>query len=161
MKTMIRLFAVSALLTLLFAMPVMAKEVSISADNTDVFIAKIEANNAKLNADLAAFIKAQTGPNADAAIALQTAIVAAESAKINKECSENHIQCLTTKLANAKQLEATRLAQLNWFTSLTQMSPTWAPYAAMAQREYDFASAMSAISESNLASAKIRLAPYM
>ena len=48
MKTITKLFVVSALFTFLFALPVMAKPVaSIGAENTDVLIQKLQANATK------------------------------------------------------------------------------------------------------------------
>ena len=69
MKKITKLLAVTAILTMIFAMPVMAKEVSFSSENTDYLITLLNNNAAKLNGDLANFIKVQAGPGADAIIA--------------------------------------------------------------------------------------------
>ena len=161
MKKITKFLVVSSVLAMLFAVPVMAKEVSISADNTDYLLTLINNNNAKVNNDLAAFIKAQSGPAAETAIAQQTALVNSTLAKINKEVAENHIVLLEKKVYNAKQLEATRLAQLNNFKSLMQMSNTWAPKLDMVQKEYDRCVNARAAAEANLADAKVKLAPYL
>ncbi|MCR5687168.1 MAG: hypothetical protein K6G58_04040 [Lachnospiraceae bacterium] len=161
MKKFTKIIALAAALTMLLAVPVSAREVSFAADNTDQFLKLLNENTARVNGALADFIKVQAGPNADAAIAKQTLIVANDLAKVNKECCENHINCLSQKVYNAKVLEGTRLSQLNWFKSLYTMSPTWAPQLAFAQAEYDKAVACRITAENNLASAKIRLAQYM
>ena len=161
MKKLVKVLVVSSMLALLFALPVMAREVSFAADNTDQFVKLLNDNNAAVNNALAQFIKVQAGPGADAAIAQQTKIVADNLAKVNKECCENHLNCLSAKLYNAKVLEATRLDQLNWFRSLYQMSPTWAPQLLVAQREYDKQVAERVAAENNLAAAKVKLAPFM
>ena len=102
MKKITKLLVVSAVLTMLFAMPVMAKEVSFSSENTDYLITLLNANTAKLNGDLANFIKVQCGPGADAIIANQTALVNSKIAAVNKECAENHIAFLNQKIYNLK-----------------------------------------------------------
>ncbi|MBO4904539.1 MAG: hypothetical protein J5367_04890 [Lachnospiraceae bacterium] len=161
MKKITKLLVVSAILTMIFAMPVMAKEVSFASENTDYLITLLNGNAAKLNGALADFAKVQAGPNAQAVIANQTALVNSKIAAVNKECAENHITLLNGKVYNLKQIEATRLAQLNNFKSLLTMSNTWAPQVAAAQKEYDTAVAARVAAEQYLATAKVKLAPYM
>ena len=161
MKKITKLLVVSAILTMIFAMPVMAKEVSFSSENTDYLITLLNANTAKLNGDLANFIKVQCGPGSEAIIANQTALVNSKIAAVNKECAENHIAFLNAKIYNLKQLEATRLQQLNYFKGLLTVSPTWAPQVASAQKEYDACVAARVAAEQYLATAKVKLAPYM
>ena len=161
MKKITKLLAVTAILTMIFAMPVMAKEVSFSSENTDYLITLLNNNAAKLNGDLANFIKVQAGPGADAIIANQTALVNSKIAAVNKECAQNHIEFLNAKVYNLKQLEATRLTPLNYFKGLLQMSPTWAPQVASAQKEYDTVVAARVAAEQYLATAKVKLAPYL
>ena len=146
---------------MLFAMPVMAREVSFSSENTDYLITLLNNNAAKLQADLANFSKVQCGPNAQAIIASQTALVNSKIAAVNKECAQNHLAMLNAKVYNAKQLEATRLAQLNWFKSLATQSATWNDEVASAQKEYDTVSAERAAAEAYLAAAQTKLAPYL
>ena len=156
MKKITKLLVVSAILTMLFAVPVMAKEVSISSTNTDYLITLLKANDAKLDAGLAEFVKVQCGPNKDAIIANQTAFVASEKARINKDCSLNHIDYLTKKYNLAVEYEKYRKAQLDWFTSLP-----WLGKTAVAQAEYDAAVAITAADLAALESAKVKLAPYL
>ncbi len=161
MKRLTKLFALVTVLAVLFTVPVMAREVSFSSDNTDYLIVLLNNNAAKMNGELADFIKAQTGPGADAIVASQKVLVASKIAAINKECAENHIQCLTGKVFNAKQYEATRLAQLNNFKALYATSPSWIAELNKAQAEYDAAAAATAAAEAYLATAKVKLAPFM
>ena len=161
MKKITKLLVVSAILTMIFAMPVMAREVSFSSENTDYLITLLNANAAKINGELANFAKVQAGPNAAAVIANQTALVNSKIAAVNKECAENHIAFLNAKVYNLKQLEATRLQQLNNFKNLLTMSPTWAPQVASAQKEYDSVVAARVAAEQYLATAKVKLAPYL
>ena len=162
MKTITKLFVVSALFTFLFALPVMAKPVaSISAENTDVLIQKLQANATKEYNAFQDFVKVQCGPNAQAIIAQQTALVNNKIAVTNKECAENHIACLTGKVYNLTQLLATRQKQLTWFQSLAQTSPTWNDEVASAQKEYDTVAAQLAAAQQYLADAKVKLAPFM
>ena len=161
MKKIAKLLIVSALITVLFAMPVMAREVSFSSENTDVLIVMLENNTAKLNNDLAAFCKVQCGPNADVIIANQTALVNSKIAAVNKECAENHLNMLNAKVYNARVLEGTRLTQLNYFKSLLAVSPTWQPQVDMAQREYDTVVAERMAAEAYLAAAQVKLAKYL
>ncbi len=161
MKKITRILVVSALLTVLFAMPVMAREVSFSSENTDYLITLLNNNAAKLNGDLQNFIKVQAGANKDAVIAQQTALVNAKIAAVNKECAQNHLDCLSKKVYNAKTLEATRLAQLNNFKALLNVSPTWAPQVASAQAEYDKVVAERQAAEAYLAAAQTKLAAYL
>ena len=161
MKKITKLLVVSAILTMLFAVPVMAKEVSISSTNTDYLITLLNNNAAKLNAELADFVKVQCGPNKDAIIANQTALVNNKIATINKECAENHIDYLNKKLYNKTVLEGTRLKQLNWFKELAQQSSSWNDEVAFAQKEYDTVVAERIAAEAKLAEAKVKLAPYL
>ena len=59
MKRITRIIAVAAALTMLFAMPVMAREVSFSSDNTDYLITLLNGNAAKLKGELAELKKPQ------------------------------------------------------------------------------------------------------
>ena len=161
MKKITKLLVVSALMAAMFAVPVMAKDVSFASENTDYLITLLNNNTAKLNADLNLFISKQCGPNAQAVIAAQSALVADKIAKVNKECAENHIDCLSKKVYNLTQLQATRLKQLNWFTGLAQTSSTWNDEVASAQKEYDTVSAQLAAAQQYLADAKVKLAPFM
>ena len=161
MKKITKILVVSAILTMLFAMPVMAREVSFSSDNTDYLITLLNNNTAKLQGELAAFSKVQCGPNAQAVIANQTALVNAKIAAVNKECAQNHLECLGKKVYNDKQFEATRLNQLNWFKTLAQSSSTWNDEVAAAQKEYDTVVAERAAAEAYLAAAQTKLAPYL
>ncbi len=158
MKTLVKLFVVSALFTVLFAMPVMAKEVSISSPNTDVLIQKLNANAAKLNEGFNAFAKTQCGPGAEAAIAQQAALVTAQTAAVNKECAQNHLEYLGKKLALAQQYEGYRKAQLDWFTALSQGTNAYARELAVAQAEYASAQAITAADAAALSYAQGALA---
>ncbi len=161
MKKITRILVVSALLTVLFAMPVMAREVSYSADNTDYLITLLNNNAAKLNGELANFVKVQCGPNKDAIIANQTALVNAKIAAVNKECAQNHLDYLKGRVYNKTVLQATRLQQLNSFKALAAGSATWNDEVAAAQKEYDTVTAEKAAAEAKLAEAQVKLAPYL
>ncbi len=161
MKKITKLLAVTALLAAMFAMPVMAREVSFSSDNTDYLITLLNNNTAKLQGELQRFISLQVGPGADAAIAAQTNLVANKIAVTNKECAENHIACLTGKVYNLTQLQATRQKQLTWFQSLAATSPSWNDEVASAQKELDTVTAQLAAAQAYLADAKVKLAPFM
>ena len=161
MKKITKLLVVTAILTMIFAMPVMAREVSFSSENTDYLITLLNNNAAKLNGELANFAKVQCGPNAQAVIANQTALVNSKIAAVNKECAQNHLTMLSGKVYNAKQLEATRLAQLNNFKALCNVSPTWADEVAAAQKEYDACVANTTAAEAYLAAAQTKLASYL
>ncbi len=159
MKKIAKLLVVTALLTALFAMPVMAREVSFSSENTDYLITLLNNNATKLQNELAAFAKTQAGPNAQAIIAAQTALVNGKIAAVNKECAENHIQCLTKKAYDAQQTEARRLSELNYMKTLHGSLQT--PEVVNAQKQYDLAIADTAAKNAYLAEAKVKLAPYM
>ncbi|MCR5735425.1 MAG: hypothetical protein K6G22_12540 [Lachnospiraceae bacterium] len=161
MRKITKFLVVSAILTVLFAVPVMAREVSFSSENTDYLIFMLENNSAKLNNDLAAFAKTQVGPNANVIIANQTALVNSKIAAVNKECAQNHLAYLSAKVYNAKVLEGTRLAQLNNFKSLLAVSPTWQPQVDAAQREYNQAVAERQAAEAYYATAQQKLAKYL
>ena len=161
MKKITKLFVVSAIFTMLFAMPVMAREVSFSSENTDYLITLLNNNTAKLQGELAAFTKVQCGPNADAVVAAQTALVNGKIATVNKECAQNRLAMLNAKVYNLKQLEATRQAQLNWFTTLAQQSTTWNDEVAAARKELNTVSAERAAAEAYLAAAQAKLAAYL
>lgn len=161
MRKITKLLVVSAIFTMLFAMPVMAKEVSFSSENTDYLITLLNNNTAKLQSDLAWFTKSQCGANANVVIANQTALVNDKIAKVNKECAQNHLAMLNAKVYNLKQLEGTRQAQLNWFKSLAAQSSTWNDEVAFAQKELDTVSAERAAAEAYLAAAQAKLAVYL
>lgn len=161
MKRITKLLVVSAIFTMLFAMPVMAREVSFSSENTDYLITLLNNNASKLQGQLAAFSKVQCGPKADAIIAAQTALVNGKIATVNKECAQNHLAMLNAKVYNLKQLEGTRQAQLNWFKNLAQTSSTWNDEVAAAQKEFDAVSAERAAAEAYLAAAQTKLAAYL
>ena len=161
MKKITKLLVVASLLAAIFAMPVMAEEVSYSAANTDYLITLLNNNAAKLNGELNDFIKVQSGPNAEAIIAAQKALVADKIAKVNKQCAQNHIKFLEGRVYNKTVLLNTRLAQLNNFKTLAIGSPTWNDEVAAAQKEYDTVAAEKAAAEAYLAEAKVKLAPYL
>ena len=161
MKKIAKLLVVTALLVSICAMPVMAREVSFSSDNTDYLITMLNNNANKLNADLAIFISQQCGPNADAVIAAQKALVANKIAAVNKECAQNHIEFLKGRVYNKTVLLGTRLQQLNSFKALAAGSPTWNDEVAAAQKEYDTVAAEKAAAEAYLAAAQVKLAPYL
>ncbi len=161
MKKLTKIIAVLAALTMIFAIPVMAREVSFSSENTDVLIQLLNGNTAKVQNELADWKKVQCGPGADAIIAAQTAMVNSKLAAVNKECAENHINLLKGKVYNAKQLEATRLAQLNNFKTLYAGSASWIGELQKAQKEYDDCVAARVAAEAYLAAAQTKLAPFL
>ena len=161
MKKFTKVIAVLAVLTMIFALPVMAREVSFSSENTDVLIQLLNNNTAKVQAELADWKNVQCGPGADAIIAAQTAMVNSKLADVNKECAENHINLLKGKVYNAQQLEATRLAQLNNFKTLYAGSASWIGELQKAQKEYDDCVAARVAAEAYLAAAQAKLAPFL
>lgn len=161
MKKLSKLLVVSAILTMLFAVPVMAEDCSFSSENTDALITLLNNNAAKVTGELNDFIKVQCGPNAQAIIAQQTALVNNKIAAVNKASATNHIQLLKGKVENAKFIEATRLKQLNSFKALAAGSSTWNDEVAAAQKEYDTAVARRTAAEQYLADAQVKLAPYL
>ena len=160
MKSIVKLLVVSAFLTLMFAMPVMAKPVtSISAENTDVLLQKLQANATKTYNGYQEFVKVQCGPTAQTAIAQQAAIVTRDIAAVNKASAQNHIEMLATKAYQAKVAEGTRKAQLDWFTALNQSgNGAFARELAVAQAEYAAAVQITATAEANLAYGQAALA---
>ncbi len=161
MKKIAKLLVVTALITAIFAMPVMAREVSYSGDNTDYLISLLNNNAAKLNSELADFVKVQCGPNKDAIIASQTALVNAKIAAVNKECAQNHLDYLKGRVYNKTVLQATRQKQLDNFKALAVGSPTWNDEVAAAQKELDTVTAEKAAAEAKLAEAQVKLASYL
>ena len=159
MKKITKLLAVTAILTMIFAVPVMAREVSFSAENTDYLISLLNNNTAKLQNELANFARTQAGPNAEAVIAAQTALVNNKIAAVNKECAENHIACLTQKVNDAKAAQKRALDQLNGIKNIQGNAVTGDIITAQAQ--YDAETADVAAKEAYLAQAKVKLAPYM
>ena len=159
MKRITKLLVVTAILTMIFAMPVMAREVSFSSENTDYLITLLNNNTAKLRTGLAEFAKTQTGPKADAVIAAQTALVENKIAAVNKECAQNHLACLTQKVNDAKADQKRALDQINSIKLLQGNAVTNECVAAQAQ--YDAATANLAAKEAYLAQAQVKLAPYM
>ena len=121
----------------------------------------LNGNAAKVQGQLADWKKVQCGPGADAIIAAQTAMVNSKLAAVNKECAENHINLLKGKVYNAKQLEATRLAQLNNFKTLYAGSASWIGELQKAQKEYDDCVAARVAAEAYLAAAQTKLAPFL
>ncbi len=158
MKAITKVLVVSALFTMLFALPVMAKEVSISSTNTDVLIQKLQANAAAMNKGFNEFAKTQVGPGAEASIAAQAALVTAQTAAVNKECAQNHLEYLNKKLNLAKEYEGYRKAQLDWFTALSQGTNAYARELAVAQAEYASAVAITAADAAALSYAQGALA---
>ena len=159
MKKITKVLLVSALFTFLFALPVMAKPVaSIGAENTDVLMQKLQANATKEYNAFQDFAKVQCGPNAQAIIAAQAAIVQKDVAAVNKASAQNHIDFLTQKLNLAKEYEGCRKAQLDWFTALSANSGAYARELAVAQAEYAAAQQITATDAANLAYAQAALA---
>ena len=160
MKKITKVLLVSALFTFLFALPVMAKPVtSISAEKTDVLLQKLQANATKEYNAFQDFAKVQCGPNAQAIIAAQAAIVQKDVAAVNKASAQNHIEMLATKAYQAKVAEGTRKAQLDWFTALNQNgNGAFARELAVAQAEYAAAVQITATAEANLAYGQSALA---
>ncbi len=158
MKTITKLVLVSALFTFLFAMPVMAQTASIGSENTDVLIQKLQANATKEYNAFQDFAKVQQGPKKDAIIAQQAALVTKDVAAVNKACAKNHLEMLAAKADLAKKVEATRKAQLDWFTALSAGSNAYARELAVAQAEYAAAQQITATANANLAYAQGALA---
>ena len=161
MKRITKILAVSALLAAMLVTPVLAVDASYGADNTDFIIVQLNNNAAKLNGELNDFIKVQTGPNAEAVIAAQKALVASKIASVNRACAQNHLNNLAGKVYNAKVNEANALSQLNWSKSLAANSASFNGQVETAQRIYDNAVAATAAAEAYLAEAKVKLASYM
>ncbi len=164
MKTITKLFVVSALFTFLFALPVMAHPASIGSENTDVLIQKLQANATKEYNAFQDFCKVQVGPTAEASIKNQAAIVTHDVAAVNKYCALNHLEMLAAKADLAKKVEATRKAQLDWFTALSANSNAltgrnvYARELAVAQAEYAAAQQITATAQANLAYGQAALA---
>ena len=159
MKTITKLFVVSALFTFLFALPVMAAPVSsIGAENTDVLLQKLQANATKEYNAFQYFCSTQQGPAAQATIQNQAAIVTRDIAAVNKCSAKNHIDTLAAKANLAQKVEATRKAQLDWFTALSQGTNVYARELSVAQAEYAAAQQITATAQANLAYAQSALA---
>ncbi len=159
MKKITKLLVISAVFTMIFALPVMAKDVSFSSDNTDQLITLLNNNAANVNAGLDEFVKVQCGPNAKAVIAAQKALVAQKIVSVNKECAENHIDYLTKKVNEAKIVENDRLNQLNYVKGIH--GDIVSSDVILAQKEYNDAVADSASKEAYLEAAKVKLASYL
>ena len=158
MKLTTKLLIVTAMFTMLFALPVMAQDASFGYASTDALMTKLQANaTAEYNA-FQEFAKVQSGPNAQAIIAAQAAVVTKDVAAVNKGCALNHIEMLKTQAYNAKTVEATRKAQLDWFTALSQGTNAYARELAVAQAEYASAVQITATADANLAYAQAALA---
>ena len=162
MKSIVKLLVVSAFLTLLFAMPVMANTAaSISAENTDVFLQKLQANASKEYNAFVELAKVQQGPGAEAAVANLAATATKDVAAVNKLCSINHIEYLTAKADLENKVCATRKVQLDYFTALSAGTNAYARELAQAQADYAAASVRLATANANLAYAQAALAPLM
>ena len=158
MKLITKLLVVSALFTFLFALPVMAHPASIGAENTDVLMAQLQANATKEYNAFQDFAKVQCGPNAQAIIAQQAALVTHDVAAVNKACAANHIEMKAARADLAQKVEATRKAQLDWFTGLSQNTNAYARELAVAQAEYAAAVQITANANAELAYAQSALA---
>ncbi len=158
MKFTTKLLIVSAMFTMLFAFPVMAQTCSIGSENTDVLMQKLQANATKEYNAFQDFAKVQCGPNAQAIIAQQAALVTKDVAAVNKNCAINHIQMKAARLDLAQKTEATRKAQLDWFTALSQGTNAYARELAVAQAEYASAVQITATATAELAYAQSSLA---
>ena len=161
MKSIVKLLVVSAFLTLLFAMPVMAHPASIGSENTDVLMQQLQANATKEYNAFVELAKVQQGPGAEAAVAQLAATVTKDVAAVNKNCAINHIETLAAKADLAKKVEATRKAQLDWFTALSAGTNAYARELAVAQAEYAAAVQITANANANLAYAQSALANLM
>ena len=155
MKKITKLLVVSAIFTMLFAMPVMAREAGISSENTDQLITLLNNNTAQLQKELADFVSVQVGKEADGVISSQTALVNDELAKFNRECAENHINFLEAGLKNAAALEERCQAMVTYATN------NEASMISSAQAELSKAGVDKAAAEAALAAAKAKLAAYM
>ena len=162
MKSIVKLLVVSAFLTLIFAMPVMANPAaSISAENTDVLMQKLQANATKEYNAFQELAKVQQGPGAEAAVANLAATVTKDVAAVNRNSAINHIEMLTAKAALEQKVCATRKAQLDWFTALSAGNNAYVRELAQAQADYAAASARLDAANANLAYAQSALANLM
>ena len=161
MKSIVKLLVVSAFLTLLFAMPVMAHPASIGSENTDVLIQKLQANATKEYNAFVELAKVQQGPGAEAAVAQLAATVTKDVAAVNKNCALNHIEMLATRADFEAKVCATRKAQLDWFTALSAGTNAYARELAQAQADYAVASQRLATANAKLAYAQSALANLM
>lgn len=161
MKSIVKLLVVSAFLTLIFAMPVMAHPASISAENTDVLMKKLQDNATKEYNAFQELAKVQCGPGAEAVVANLAATVTKDVAAVNKNSAINHIEMLAAKADLESKVCATRKAQLDWFTALSAGNNAYARELAQAQADYAVASARLATANANLAYAQSALANLM
>lgn len=158
MKSIVKLLVVSAFLTLIFAMPVMAHPASIGAENTDVLMKKLQENATKEFNAFQELAKVQCGPGAEAAVANLAATVTKDVAAVNKNSAINHIEMLSAKADLESKVCATRKVQLDYFTALSAGNNAYARELAQAQADYAVASQRLATANANLAYAQSALA---
>ena len=157
MRKIAKFLIVTAVMTVLFAVPAMA-EITISSENTDQMVNLLNQHDNTVIGQVQSWSNTQVGSNSLVLVNNHTQSVIYQLAQEDKVAADNHILFLERKLANAKDIEATRLTQYNTFAGVYANDPG---RVADALNQYNQAVAARVAAEQNLAAAKVKLAKWL
>lgn len=159
MRKISKLLVISAALTVLFAVPAMAEEITDPAKI--ITEAQFMANIAAHQNTVATQVKALTDSMADKnAAAQQAALVANEVQRYNRAEADNYLNYLNKAIINLKETERVKKEVVDNYTNLAKVNPTYAAMIPQAVADYNKAVSDRAMWEANLAKAQADFAAY-
>ena len=152
MRKLTRLFVIAAALTVIFAVPAMAQEVTDPATiKTEAqLIAELTAHQNAVESQL----QVVTSGMADKNAAQQHAdAVHSQLRKYNRDEADNYLKYLDRAIINLKETERIKLEVVNNYTNLSAVNSTYAAMVPQAQADYNNAVAARQMWEANRAKA--------
>ena len=150
MKKAVKVLVVAAVLTVMFALPCFAQE--LTKVNPDVTEEQFIAANAAHNATVVAQAKWVTDPMVDrAAASRHLAVVATQLKNSNREAADNYIDYRKKRVAGFKETERIKLEVVNNYKYLSQFNPYFATLIPAAEADYNNAVAVRVAEEAAVA----------
>lgn len=163
MKKFTKIIALTAALTMLFALPVMAnhdKIVIISSENTDQLVTLIDAHNLQLLSALEDVTKFASSDAAMADAKLHMNKVYEQIHHEDQDIANNHLVYLNQKVYNAQQDVLHGQQNIASLQNLGQTSPYYLTLIPNEQAFLNGAMARLAQAQADYAAAQVKLAKY-
>ena len=162
MKKFTRIIALTAALTMIFALPVMAedKKVLISSESTDQLVALTDAHNLQLLSALEDVSKFASSDAAMADAKLHMSKVYDQIHHEDQDIANNHLYYLNQVVYNAQQDVIHTQENIANLQNLGATSPYYLTLLPNAQNEFNAAVAKLAQAQANYEAGKVKLAKY-
>jgi len=161
MKRVKRIVALVVVMTMLFAVPVLADEdrsgTMISSENTDDLVRQLDAYNLKVMGQVlyVGGYNSYALPNGTHAV-----LVSKQVKDYDIRCCDNHMFYLKTVLSNAQQDLANKQAQYNSAVAQMAVSPSYAQLVPTCQAQVAAAQQAVVDAQNRIAAAQAKLAKY-